>query len=37
MAVHMGEEINTEEITEAGIVCLADKLTAGEHSQHKEI
>ncbi|NLL38028.1 MAG: HD domain-containing protein [Clostridiales bacterium] len=29
VAVHMGEEINTEEITEAGIVCLADKLTAG--------
>lgn len=27
--VHMGEGINTEEITEAGIVCLADKLTAG--------
>lgn len=29
VAVHMGEDVNTEEITEAGVVCLADKLTAG--------
>lgn len=29
VAAHMGEGINTDEITEAGVVCLADKLTAG--------